>query len=105
QVRLRDLIGPEPLGRSEDVEGAVVAERWTDPRVQPLHGLQVVGEDVWLGLDDRGDVALSTLEVGRQDLDPAARNRSPDRADARGPDGGAAVRQVVPSDTGDHHVP
>ena len=65
QVRLRDLTGPVPLREAKDLERTLVPERRAYPVVEPLDGLEVVGEDVGLRVEDRRDVALSTLEVGR----------------------------------------
>ncbi len=72
--------------------------------MQPPDGLQVVGERVGSRLEDGGDVPLAALEVGGEHLDAAPWHRLTDRLDARGPDPGAAVGEVVPSHARQDHV-
>ena len=98
QVRLRDLAGAEALRDPQHLERAVVAERGADPVVQPPHRLQVVGEDVGLGVEHRRDVGLAALEVARQHLDADPGDGVAARADRRRPDPSAAVGQVVARD-------
>ncbi len=104
QVGLRDLTGTEALGDPQHLEGALVAERRADTSVETWHGLQVVGEDVGLRRDHRVDVCLATLEVAREDLDPAAGHRGPHGPDRLGPVSGSAVGKVVARYAGQHDV-
>ena len=104
EVGLRDHVRMQALGEPEHVEGTVVAEGRPDPVVQPADGLEVVREDVGFGVEHGRDVGLAALEVARQDLDAAAGDLAPDRADARCPDPRPAVREVVTSDAGEHDV-
>ncbi len=105
EVRLGDALRAEAAGDAQHVERPVVAERRPDPRVQPAHRLQVVGEHVGFGLHDRGDVPFPALEVGGQDLHRAARHGLPDRPDGCRPEACSAVGQVVAGHAGHHHVP
>ena len=104
EVGLRDHARVEACGDPKHVEGTVVPEGRTDPGVQPADGLEVVGEHVGCGVEHGRDVGLATFEIARQDLDAAAGDLAPDRADARCPDPRPAVREVVTSDAGQHDV-
>src|SRR5256885_269282 len=93
---------PEP-GALQLLAG-VVAERRADSRVQAPDRLEIVGEYVGLGFDHRGDVPLAALEVGGKHLDAAPGHRFADGTDARRPDPGAAVLEVVAGHPGEDHV-
>ena len=54
--------------------------------------LEVVREHVGRGHDHGRDVAFAAFEVGGQDLDAAARDRSADGSDRPRPDAGPSVR-------------
>src|SRR5205823_13529121 len=69
EVGLGHPVGAQSLGDPQYLERSVVSERGTDPGVEPPDRLQVVGEDVRLGLQDRGDGVLVASEVRGKDLD------------------------------------
>ena len=88
----------------EHVERSVVAERGPDPAVQPSDRLEVVREHRRSGVEHGREVALTALEVARQDLDVDPRHRRTARSDRLGPDPRAAVGQIVARDPGHHDV-
>ena len=98
QVGLRDHVGAVALGEPEHVERAVVAERRPDTVVEPSHRLEVVGEHVGSGVQQRRDVVLPALEVARQHLHADAGHGLLHAPDGLRPQGRTAVVEVVPRD-------
>ena len=83
---------------------AVVAGLHPHLSRQPGHGLEVVGEDVGLGVEHGVHVAELALEVGDEHLDGHAGRQLVAGLQGAGPDPGAPVGEVVAVDRGDHGV-
>jgi len=74
------------------------------PRMQPLHRLQVVVQDVRPRFDHRPQRGLIPLEVRDQHLDGAPGPRLPAQPDRLREDRRAAIRQVITVDARDDDV-
>ena len=92
------------LGVAEHGEAALVAGLHADGLLEALDGLDVVVEDVGLGVEHGVEVVGAALPVGGEHLDGALRVAVLGGADGGGPDAGAAVLQVVAGDGGDDAV-
>ncbi len=101
--RVADLAG-HLLGPAQDVQAAIPAGTLADRLLEPLHGLEVVVEDVGPGVHDRAQAVVRAVEVGDQHLDAHARRGRPHGGDRLGEDPRAAVGQVVTRDAGHDHV-
>ncbi|MCY1238773.1 hypothetical protein D9M72_515300 [compost metagenome] len=84
----------------DDVQRPVVAERGADALEDPRDGLDVVREDLGLGVADRGDVFGFAGEVRDQEFDAGARVQFVDLADRLGVEPDALVGEVVPGHAG-----
>ena len=73
--RVADLAG-HLLGPAQDVQAAIPAGALADRLLEPLHGLEVVVEDVGPGVHDGPQPVVRAVEVGDQDLDAHARRAS-----------------------------
>src|SRR5664279_818371 len=102
-VRLRDEAGV--AGHREDAQRAFVREARADPPEHPGHGLAVVGEHLWPGLQHLVDEVRLAGEVRGEHLDADARVLAMDRTDGLGVQPCALVGQVVAADTGHGRVP
>ena len=89
---------------AEELDGAVVLGLGADVAVAAGDGLEVVSEDVGLGVEDGLEVVGIALEIGDEDFDLCVGGGLADGADGVGPDGGAAVGQLVAVDGGDDDV-
>jgi len=92
------------LGVAKDGAGALVAGLDADGFLEAFDGLEVVVEDVGLGVEDDVDVGGVAFEVGREDLDGGPGVAVADGANGGGPDAGAAVGKLVAGDAGDDAV-
>ncbi len=101
---LVNMRGVQLLDLLQQAQRVEVAGTRADGAVEPRHRLEVVVVDVGPGGDDRLDRTRLAQEVGGQDLDRRARATGPDRLDAAHELEGAAVRQIVAVDRGDHDV-
>src|ERR1035437_3051188 len=88
----------------DDRQRALVLERRTDPLEQARNCLDVVREHLGLSFQDLTDELGDAVEIGDQDLDAGAGVELVHHADRLGVEPGAAVLQVVASDTGDRGV-
>ena len=86
---------PRLAALRDDVQGTVVAERGADALEDPRDGLDVVGEDLGLGVADRLDVFGLAGEVRNQEFDAGARVQFVDLADRLGVEPDALVGEVV----------
>ena len=103
-VHLIAVLGGVDLGPFEDRQRPVPARALADGPLEPLHGLEVVVEDVRARLHHGAERLLLAVEVRDQDLDPHERAPGADLAD-RGREGArTAVGQVVTGDAGHHDV-
>ena len=103
-VGLVPVLGGVCLGPLEHGQRPVPACSLADGLLEPLHGLEVVVEDVRAGLHHGPQRLLLAVEVRDQDLDAHERAARPELADGGGERAGTAVGQVVPGDAGHHDV-
>ena len=72
--------------------------------VAAFDGLEVVGDDVWLSVDDHLKRRFVALEVADEDLDGHIRAGFSRPHDGLSPDSSAAIRLIVAIHTRDHDV-
>src|SRR3954452_20881957 len=102
QARLRvngigDL-GGHLLGTTQDVQAAVPPSALADGLLEPLHGLEVVVEDVGTSVHHRPEPVVRPIEVGDEHLDAHLWRRRPHPRDGLRKDARTAVGQVVACD-------
>ena len=85
---------------ADNVEGAFVAEGWTNGLEQPRHGFNVMGIDLGGRCTDRIQVFLFTGEIGDQEFDAGAGVELMDSPDGFGVEPGSFVIEVVAGHTG-----
>src|SRR2546425_27368 len=89
---------------TEHLERARIAGLRPDARVEPLHGLDVVVQDLRFLVEDGVERAGVADEVGDEHLDGRAGRLAPDLPDRRREERGAAVRELVAVDARDDGV-
>ncbi len=89
---------------AEHVERALVAEAGPDPLEDPRHRLQVVREHLGPGAEHLAELVGVGVEVGDQQLDPAAGHGGVDLPGGLRVQPGPAVGLVVAGDPGDGRV-
>lgn len=92
------------LDAAEQFHRAVVAGAGPHGGVAALHGFEVVGDDGWFGVDDHLEGGFVALEVTDEDFEGHVGAGVADADDGFGPEGGAAVGEVVAVDGGDDDV-
>ena len=105
QPRLDHPLRAEPFGPGQQSQGPPVIGRGAHLPLQAEHGFGVVVEHRRPGRHHPLQVLRRTFEVGDQNLHVASGNPTPHFGNRLGEHLRAAVRQVVPVDGGDHHVP
>ena len=101
---LGELVRVPLLDHLQQAQAVEVARARPDLQIQARHGLEVVIEDVGLGVDHHGRRPVLSQEVGRQDLDGGVRRLDADLAHHLGEVGRTAVGHIVAVDRGDDDV-
>src|ERR1043165_7576976 len=92
------------LDAAEELQRAVELGAGADGGVHAADGLEVVVDDVGAGVDHHLEGGPVALEIGDEDLDRHTGAGLAGADDRFGPDGGAAVGQLVAADAGDDDV-
>ena len=92
------------LGAAQELERALVLRLRADGLLQAGYGLDVVVENVGLGVEDGLEVLPAAFEIGDEDFDGGPGTCFMRGANGGGPDSGATVEELVARDGSDDRV-
>src|SRR6185295_8904133 len=102
QVGLGDQAGGS--GRSQHVQGALVAETWPDTPKDSWDGLHVVRKDLRLCLENLAEIVGIAGEVGCQHLDACVGIELVNLTDRLGVQPGALIGKIITAHPGDRRI-